>query len=256
MTKIAIIADTQVKPNVDKSYMSWIGEYLADKRPDVIIHIGDHFDLESLSSYDKGKKSFEGRRLKADLEAGHEGMKLLLAPINKLQEKQKQNKKKVYKPKMVFCLGNHEDRFDRLANDNPELEGFVGTETLNLSQYGWEVSPFLKPVEIEDIWFAHYFANPFTGKPYGGTAMNLLKTIGKSFVAGHKQTLDVAIRPTINGKMQLGIINGACYEHFENYKGFQGNTHFRGMTMLHNVSDGYGDPMFVSLDYLKERYNK
>jgi hypothetical protein len=157
---------------------------------------------------------------------------------------------------MVFCLGNHEDRFDRLANDNPELEGFVGTETLNLSQYGWEVSPFLKPVEIEDIWFAHYFANPFTGKPYGGTAMNLLKTIGKSFVAGHKQTLDVAIRPTINGKMQLGIINGACYEHFENYKGFQGNTHFRGMTMLHNVSDGYGDPMFVSLDYLKERYNK
>jgi hypothetical protein len=48
-------------------------------------------------------------------------MKLLLAPINKLQEKQKQNKKKVYKPKMVFCLGNHEDRFDRLANDNPEL---------------------------------------------------------------------------------------------------------------------------------------
>ena len=102
MTKIAIIADTQVKPNVDNSYMSWIGEYLADKRPDVIVHIGDHFDLESLSSYDKGKKSFEGRRLKADLEAGHEGMKLLLAPINKLQEKQKQNKKKVYKPKMVF----------------------------------------------------------------------------------------------------------------------------------------------------------
>jgi hypothetical protein len=69
---------------------------------------------------------------------------------------------------MVFCLGNHEDRFDRLANDNPELEGFVGTETLNLSQYGWEVSPFLKPIEIEDIWFAHYFANPFTGKPYSG----------------------------------------------------------------------------------------
>lgn len=253
--KILIIADTQVKPNHDNEYMSWIGQYICDKRPDVIVHIGDHYDFESLSSYDKGKLSFEGRRLLADIQAGNDGMDKLFAPLKKFQEHQKRLKRKVYSPRLIFCQGNHENRFDRMANDMPELQGFVGTETLNLERYGWEVHDFLKPVEIEGIFFVHYLANPMTGKPYSGTALNQLKTVGRSFVVGHKQTLDVAIRPTIDGKMQLGIVSGACYLHDEDYKGHQGNNHFRGLTLLHEVKDGFGLPMFVSLDFLKEKYS-
>lgn len=45
--KHLVVADTQVKPNHDLSYMSAIGEYIAHKKPDVIVHIGDHFDMES-----------------------------------------------------------------------------------------------------------------------------------------------------------------------------------------------------------------
>lgn len=242
--KILVIADTQCKPSEDLSYMSWIGKYINDKKPDVIVHIGDHFDFESLSSYDKGKKSFEGRRLKADIEAGNLGLELLT----------KEFLIDGYSPRMVFCMGNHEARFDRLSEDMPELDGFVGTETLDIESGGWEVHPFLKPVEIEGIYFVHYLANPFTGKPYSGTAMNQLKTVGRSFVVGHKQCLDVAIRPTIDGKHQIGIINGAAYPFDERYKGHQGNNHFRGITMLHEVEDGFGLPMFVSLAYLKGRY--
>lgn len=254
--KHLIIADTQCKPHQDLMYMSAIGQYIADKRPDVIVHIGDHYDFESLSSYDKGKRSFEGRRLKADIEAGNEGMDRLLAPILALQEQQRKNKKKVYSPRLVFCTGNHEARFDRMANDNPELEGFVGTETLHLERYGWEVYPFLKPVEIDGINYVHYLANPMTGKPYGGTALNRLKTVGASYVVGHMQVLDMALRPTLDGKMQIGIVNGACYPHDEDYKGPQGNTHFRGLIMLHEVADGFGLPMPVSLDYMIDRYKR
>lgn len=242
--KILVIADTQCKPLEDLSYMSWIGKYINDKKPDIIVHIGDHFDFESLSSYDKGKKSFEGRRLKADIEAGNLGLELLT----------KEFLIDGYSPRMVFCMGNHEARFDRLSEDMPELGGFVGTETLDIESGGWEVHPFLKPVEIEGIYFVHYLANPFTGKPYSGTAMNQLKTVGRSFVVGHKQCLDVAIRPTIDGKHQIGIINGAAYPFDERYKGHQGNNHFRGITMLNEVEDGFGLPMFVSLAYLKGRY--
>jgi hypothetical protein len=252
--KHLIIADTQCKPNHDLSYMSALGEYIAHKRPNVIVHIGDHYDFESLSSYDKGKKSFEGRRLKADIEAGNEGMRLLLSPLRELQEAQRRGKRKVYTPRMIFCMGNHEHRFDRLADDMPELDGFVGTETLKLEDYGWEVYPFLKPVVVDGINYVHYLANPMTGKPYGGTALNRLKTVGASYVVGHTQLLDIAIRPTLDGKMQLGIINGACYPHDEAYKGPQGNTHFRGVIMLHEVADGFGLPMPVSLNYLMQRY--
>lgn len=254
--KHLIIADTQVKPGHDLSYLSAIGEYIAHKKPDVIVHIGDHFDFESLSSYDKGKKSFEGRRVKADLDVGHEGMRLIMEPIQRVQENQRRAKKKAYNPRLVFCLGNHEARADRFANDNPEFTGFLGTEQLGLEKYGFEVYPYLQPAVIDGINYVHYLANPFTGKPYGGNALNQLKNVGCSFVVGHKQLLDCAIRPTLEGKMQIGIINGACYPFDEVYKGPQGNRHFRGLTMLHEVKDGFGLPSFVSLDFIMDKYGK
>lgn len=252
--KHLIIADCQVKPTSDFSYLEALGNYIAEKKPDVIVNIGDWWDMESLSSYDKGKKSFEGRRVKADIDAGHTAMKEMFAPIQKLQKSQKHFKKAIYSPELHFTIGNHEERIDRFAEDNPEFEGFIGTEFLNLEQYGWKVHDFLKPVEIDGIFYVHYLANPMTGRPYSGTAMSQLKTVGKSFVVGHKQVLDVAIRPTLDGNMQIGIINGAYYPHFEEYKGYTGNNHFRGITVLHEVNNGFGVPMFVSLDYLMNNY--
>lgn len=242
---ILVIADTQAKPTESLEYMLWIGAYIAETKPDVVVHIGDHYDMPSLSSYDKGKASSEGRRFVDDLEAGNKGLELLNLSMHKDIK---------YKPRKVFCKGNHEHRIDRYVEDNPELKGTIGTEFLPLEKYGWEVYDFLQPVEIGGIYFVHYLANPMSGKPYGGNAMNILKTVGRSFVVGHKQTLDSAIRPTIDGKLQLGIINGACYPFDEKYKGYFGNIHFRGITMLTEVNDGFGLPSFISLDHLKERY--
>lgn len=242
---ILVVADTQCKSEEDLEYMLWIGHYIAEKQPDVIIHIGDHYDFPSLSSYDKGKSSAEGKRLVKDIEAGNIGFEYLNMAMQK---------HKGYNPRKIFCLGNHEHRLDRYIDDNPELIGTLGTDLLPFEKYGWEVHPFLKPVEVNGIFFVHYLANPMNGKPYGGNAMNILKTVGRSFVVGHKQILDVAIRPTIDGKQQIGIVNGACYDHMEGYKGWQGNNHFRGLTVLHEAQDGFAVPMFVSLDYMKEKY--
>lgn len=66
--RILVIPDCQVKPGVPLDHMSWIGKLIVDKKPDVIVNIGDFADIPSLSSYDVGKKSFEGRRYVDDLE--------------------------------------------------------------------------------------------------------------------------------------------------------------------------------------------
>ena len=42
-----MIPDTQCKPNIDMSYLSWVGQYIVEKRPEVIVHIGDHADMPS-----------------------------------------------------------------------------------------------------------------------------------------------------------------------------------------------------------------
>lgn len=45
-----------------------------------------------------------------------------------------------------------------------------------------------------------------------------------------------------------------CYTHQEGYLGPQGNKHWHGVIMLHNVEDGEFDPMYVPLHYLQSKY--
>lgn len=245
------IGDTQCKASVDLSYTSWIGNYIAKKKPDVIIHAGDHWDFPSLSSYDKGKKAMEGRRVLDDINAGIVGMNNILAPVKHAQELDPD-----WTPRMVFLTGNHCERLTRYVNDTPELEGFLSFDNLRLKEMGWEVYDFLEVANIDGIAYSHYFANPLTGKPYTGTVTNMLKTIGTSFTMGHRQVLDTATRFLHNGTQQWGCICGACYPHDEEYKSPQGNHHFRGLIVKHNVKNGSYDPMFVSLDYMRKLYDK
>jgi hypothetical protein len=70
---------------------------------------------------------------------------------------------------------------------------------------------------------------------------------------GHQQVLDYGLK-FVSGKSQHGLVAGACYLHDEDYKGYQGNAHWRGIIICHEVEDGSYDPMFVSLDYLCRKY--
>ncbi len=252
-----VIFDTQVRPGIDLDYLRWIGEYIAHKKPDVIIMIGDFADMESLSSYDKGRKSAEGKRVYTDIEVVKVGMEELLKPIKTLQVGQKINGEVVYSPRMVMTLGNHEDRITRHVDANPELHGFLSIGDLGYEKDGWEVVPFLTPININGVNYCHFFPNVMTGKPLGGTAANMLKTIGESFTMGHRQLLDVSVRTLqASGQQQWGVICGSSYVHDEVYKGVQGNKHWRGIMMCHNVKEGSYDPLFISMDWLKKKYGK
>ena len=251
--KHLFIPDVQAKDGVPLDHLSWLGQYIVDKKPDVIVLAGDFADMPSLSSYDKGTKSFEGRRYKKDIAAARNGMDLLLAPLKEFNAHQKTLKQKQYKPRMVMTLGNHEERIARAINNSAELDGVIGYHDLPYED--WEVHDFLKPVVIDGVMYVHYLSNPMSGKPYAGTALNQLAKVQHSFCVGHKQTLDHATYFTPLGKQTIGIVAGAFYQHDEDYKGYQGNAHWRGCVMLNDVKDGQFDPMFVSLEYLRRRYH-
>lgn len=255
--KHLVIPDTQMKPGISTEYLRWIGEYIVAKRPDVIIHLGDHADMPSLSSYDKGKRSAEGRRVQMDIDAAKDGMVALLTPLRELQLRQRLLGEEVYRPRMVLTLGNHEERIMRHVNANPELFGFLSYDNLEYESFGWEVYDFLDPVIVDGVTYIHFMPNPMTGKPYPGLVGNTLKNVGESFTQGHKQTLEVNTRfLPFSGKQQWAIIAGACYLHDEDYKGVVGNKHWRGVILKHGVADGSYDPCFVSLKYLEQRFGK
>ncbi len=248
-----IIPDTQIRPGDSLDFIERIGCYIRDKQPDVVVCIGDWADMPSLSSYDKGKKTFEGRRYVADIEAAREGMRRLFQPIHDYNIRQRKNGKKQYKPDYYLTLGNHCDRIIRAINDDPKLDGTIGINDLGYEEFGWKVSPFLEVVVIDGIAYSHYFSSGVLNKPIS-SAQLLLNKKHMSVIAGHQQGRQTATAYRADGKRITGIIAGSCYEHDEDYMGPQGNNHWRGLVHLHEVNDGEFDEMFVSLDYLKRRY--
>lgn len=243
--KIFVIPDVQAKPGVPLDHLKWAGKYIAEKRPDIVVCLGDFADMPSLSLYDKGKRTFEGRRYKADVSAAHDAMERLMTPIVQANG---------YKPELILTLGNHEDRINRATLDDAKLDGTIGIHDLGYADWGWDVVNFLAVREIQGINFSHYFYNPNSGKPYAGTAHTKLKNIGLSFVMGHQQGIDVATRELPNGKRQFGIVAGSFYQHHEEYKGPQGNGHWQGCLMLNEAKDGEFDLMQISLNYLKRKF--
>lgn len=255
MTTHAVIGDVQAKDGIDFTYLNNIGRYLVEKQPDVWVCIGDWADMPSLSSYDVGKKAFEGRRYRADVDAAHRAMEALLGPLRAYNEAAIKNHKARYQPRMVLTLGNHENRINRAVNDDSKLEGTIGIDDLRYEYYGWEVHPFLEVVVIDGIAYSHYFTSGVMGRPIVSTT-TLLNKKHMSCVAGHQQGRQSSSAYRGDGKQITGIIAGSCYEHDEDYMGPQGNKHWRGFTMLHEVSDGTFDEMFVSLEYIRRKYGR
>lgn len=238
---IAVIPDVQAKPGVSNDHLEWVGNYLAEKRPDVVVCIGDFADLPSLSSYDRGKGAAEGQRVAADIGAAQAAMKRLMAPIRAVRG---------YRPRLVLTLGNHEQRLDRYAEDNPSLIGTLSSGSLAYETWGWEVVPFLEVITIEGVEFSHYFTSGPMGRPVSSAAA-LMKQRQASAVMGHVQKVEMSFHPS--GKIAMFV--GCCYTHDETYLTPQGNRCRRQLVMLHEVRDGIFDPMFCSLEYLKRRYS-
>lgn len=253
MTKVLVIPDSQVKPGVDTSFLTWIGNYIVEKKPDTIIHLGDFADMPSLSSYDVGKKSFEGRRYKDDIASVHDAMERLLAPIEEYNKKAKAGHRERYNPKRIILLGNHEDRISRATENDPKLDGTIGLEDLKYKEYGWEVVPYLVPIVIDGVAYCHYFVTGVAGRPAGSASAQLKKT-HMSAIAGHQQGFQMHSEYRGDGRRITSIIAGSCYLHDENYLGPQGNKHWRGILVLHEVKEGEFDLMPVSLNYLRSRY--
>ena len=252
-SKHLIIPDVQAKFGEDFTFLRRIGQYIVEKKPDTIVCLGDFVDMESLSSYDVGKKSFEGKRYVKDIQAAREAMDVLLGPLDEYNAYAKVNKKKQYHPRMVLTLGNHEERISRAIQNDPKLEGLISYNDLPYKD--WEVFPFLQPVFIDGIAYCHYFPTGVLGRP-ATTASAMVSKLHMSCIAGHQQGKQVAYGKRPDGSTITCIIAGSCYEHDEDYLNPQSNKHFRGILLAHRVENGSFDECFVSLDYLKEKYSE
>ena len=228
-------------------HVEWAANYALVKRPQTIIQIGDWADMPSLSSYDKGKRAYEGRRYVSDIKAANQSLDKFMRP---LEDHNRRNPKDLYTPRLVYTRGNHEERIVRATDLDPMLEGKLSIDDFEVGQRGWEVYPFLQVVEIDGIEYSHYFTSGVMGRPVSSAAA-LLRERQCSATMGHVQFTDMAFHKKTQN---IALFAGSYYQHDEDYLGPQGNDSRRQIIMKHEVKDGVYDPMFVSLAYLKKRF--
>lgn len=255
--KHLVIGDCHVKHDQDLTRFSLLGKLIVDEKPDKIICLGDFADMESLCTYDKGTKGFEGRRYNKDVAAVRHAQRILFQPLHDYNNKRADQHKKKYNPELHMCLGNHEHRIERAINAEPILDGTIGYQDLWYKEYGWEVHDFLDILELDGVHYSHYLVSGVMGRPIGGLnhANALLRNQHKSCTVGHSHTLDFAVQPTASNRPIMGLSAGCFLDHKEAYAGPANYYWWRGVVLKRHVIDGVYDPQFLSLFSLKERYN-
>ena len=243
-----IIPDSHAHCDFNNDRYDWLAKLILDIKPDVVVDIGDWWDMPSLCSYDKGTKGFEGRRYNKDIEAGVEAQ-------DRVDRILRRAKKKL--PRKVRLLGNHENRINRAVNEDAVLEGVISTKDLQSKEYGWEEYPFLKPVDIDGIDYCHYFTSGIMGRPISGEhpAYTLLAKRHKSSTQGHAHTYDHCIRSRGEDHIH-GLVVGVYADYHMDYAG-PANAMWRSQIIVkRNVCNGDYDLETISMEAIRNEYDK
>lgn len=251
-----VIPDTQIKPGVDTMHIDWAAAAIVEYKPDVIVIIGDWWDLPSLSQHDApGSKEAEGRRVKPDIDSGNAAFERLIGPMNTERARLVKNKEKQWNPRCEFLFGNHEDRLARAIFRDPKWEGTLSMDALKTP--GFNRNNFLRIVTIDGIRYSHYFPNPLSGRPIGGTIPNRLNHIGGSFVQGHQQGFQYGAKQYPD-HVAHGLVCGRFYSHQESYRPADvQDCEWNGIVVLNEVrNNGDYDLMPLSFNYLRTKFGK
>lgn len=250
---IIALPDFQVRPGAPQDHFAWLAAYIIEKKPDVLIQVGDWNDNHSLNGYvEKGGTHLEGARYVDDVAVANHTFALLNDPIQAEIDRLSKGHRRRWSPRRVYLKGNHEVRADRIATNDAKYLGVLSSDDFKTP--GWERYEFLQVVDIHGILWCHYFKMQNSNNPIGGTPDNRLNKIGQSHFGGHTPGWLYGNRVYPNGMTRHSITAGSCYLHSEEYRGSQCNTHFRGLIGLNDVRDGDFDVMPVSLKFLCRKY--
>lgn len=248
-----LIPDPHARPDYNNRRADYLAKLIIDLRPDVVINMGDVFDMPSLSSYDKGKRSFQGKSYAKDIAAGLEFQDRIWSPV-------KTRKKKL--PLRVQIVGNHEHRVEKALDLSPELEGTIGSQDFCFQEFNDIVVPYdgLYPGEItlDGITYAHFFVSGVLGRPISGLhpAYTLLTKRHVSSTAAHNHTLDYYQYPRPDGRWLHGLLAGCYLDYHSPWAGQAQKLWWNGVIFKEEVENGQYDLTLISLQQLEKEYGR
>jgi hypothetical protein len=249
MTTHLVIPDSHAKPGVSNDRFTLAGKFAAVMQPDVIIQLGDWFDMPSLCSYDRGTKGFEGRRYKKDIAAGIEAIDNFTTQIAR---------KSGYKPRLIALGGNHDEgRISKVVSTQAEYEGLLSPDDMKWNDFGWTYVPYKTSIKINGVNYCHALPSGVMGRPIAGAnpASTIIREHHKSSTVGHLHLFDYAERTSVDGEKVQALVAGCFFTHNESYAGPHVNKMWwRGLILKHFNSDGTYDMDRWSMTRLKREF--
>jgi hypothetical protein len=248
-----IIPDPHAHYQHNNTRAEWAGRLINDVKPDTVVVLGDTADMPSLSSYDKGRKVFQGRSYAADVASHGDFQERLWDTVRKAKRKL---------PRRVTLIGNHEQRIERALDIQPELEGTISYNDLQLERYYDEVvyyngrSP--GSIEIDGVHYSHFMVSGVMGQPIGGEhqAYSLLSKHHASCTVGHSHTYDACVRTTASGRKIYGLVAGCYIDYDSDWAGQSKRLWWSGVFVKRGVTNGQYDLEAISIDRLKREYGR
>lgn len=229
----------------------WLSALIHDLKPDVVINLGDGADMPSLSGYDKGRKSFQGRTYRADIDAHLDFQDRLWSPLRRYKKRL---------PRSIYLIGNHEHRISRAIDVQPELEGAISLNDLQLDNWYDEIVHYEGStpgtIDVDGIQYAHYFVSGVMGRAISGEhlATSLLSKRFVSSTCGHSHLADYSVRTNGQGRKIMGTVAGVYQDYECDWAGVTQDLWWKGVVFKRNVVNGVYDPEFISLNTIKKEY--
>lgn len=251
-TIVLVIPDRHNDPRHEHrlACTTWIARLGSERRPPVVVDLGDAITMDSCSRYDRND-TLRGRMkpsIKADLD-NH------LASLQAFEAGRAPD----WKPRRYKTRGNHEQRLWAFENEHPENEGsHTHTYAEQLLQFGWRERDYGEFVYVDGVAFTHAPINGM-GRPMGGKTSThragSLLTCG--LVHGHTHALQLFSDPKHGPVDRITVIQAGCalpWGEYEAYATVTPGGWWWGCLILTCWAGQITDVEAISMLELKRRY--
>jgi len=254
--EIAIVPDLHCHGGSDKTIPELIARWLDEYRPDVVVNLGDHWDLPSLAFQTKGQHSSAiGPTFQSDVAAGIQANDVIWKTYQRAKDR--------WNCHRIILEGNHENRMAR-ATEEPErwsLRGLLDYSILQTDRYYDEVVRYKGSTpgltSVGGVTFRHYAPNGMS-RPLNSMHLGyqLTQKMLTSTVVGHTHRFSYFRTTASDARVVHGLVAGCCIseDDFHEYAGTSQTSWDRGVACLHGCENGNYSLEWVNLNRLQQLY--
>jgi hypothetical protein len=252
LTNILVYSCTHADPEFNNNRFLWLGNYIYETKPDIVVDLGDGADLRSLNSYDTAyPQAIVAQNYGKDINAYLDAQEKLRHPFRMHHRR---------KPYWIGMEGNHEHRIKKAIAKDPRIEGqdygisYRHLETSRLfDEYHEYENSAPSIANYRGVDFAHYFAVGNSPRAVAGLhhANTLINKRHNSSVCGHSHLRDVKFND-LSGS--TGLVVGCFKGGQESWAGQSNHAWWHGAVLLKDVDNGRFEPEFISMKEMERGY--